>query len=85
MKLLLSIIDKHAPVKKRTDKTGEAPWWGIERNWKTEWQIRRAARLTPWPTVRLRNYVTKLNKKNKKLYYEANLNDIKNAGNFGVL
>ena len=31
---------------------------------------------------RLRNYVTKLNKK-KKLYYEAKINDIKNGTFFG--
>ena len=41
-----------------------------------------------WLTYcKLRNYVTKLNKKKKKLYYEAKINYILNDGKktFGVL
>ena len=82
MKLLLPIIDKHAPVKKLTVRTVKAPW--IDEQLKNCMVERDGAKrvanksgcTSDWLIYRkLRNYMTKLNKK-KKLYYEAKINYI---------
>ena len=83
MKLLLPIIDKHAPVKKVTDRTVKAPWTDEElKNSMVERDGAKGMANKSGCTYdcKLRNYVTKLNKKTKKLYYEAKINDIKNDG-----
>ena len=70
MKLLLPIIDKHAPVKKLTVRTVKAPW--IDEELKSCMVERDGAKgvanksgcTCNWLTCcKLRNYVTKLNKK----------------------
>jgi hypothetical protein len=78
MKLLLPIIDKHAPVKKLTIRTVKAPWIDEElNNCMVERDGVKAVAnksdcTSDWLTYcKLRNDVTKLNKKKKKLYYEA--------------
>lgn len=77
-KLFLEVSDKHAPIKKRTVRKVRAGWIDTElrdcmvqrdeakrvanvSNYETDWQIYR----------KLRNYVTKLNKKKKKVYYDS--------------
>ena len=83
MKLFLPIIDKHATVKKLTDTTVKAPW--IDEELINCMVVRNGAKgvanksccTSDWLTYcKLRNDVTKLNKKKKKLYYEAKINDI---------
>ena len=85
MKLLLPVIDKHAPVKNLTFRTVKAPW--IDEELENCMVERDGAKgvanmsgcTSDWLTYcKLRNDVTKLNTKKKKLYYEANINDIKN-------
>ena len=74
MKLLLPIIDKHAPVKKLTVRTVKAPW--IDEEFKNCMVEKDGAKggahksgcTSDWLTYcKLRNYVTKLNKSKKKL------------------
>ena len=70
MKLLLPIIDKHEPVKKRTVRTVKAQWIDeelkngmVERDGgEKEWVKSLAVHLTG---CKLRNDVTKLNNNNK--------------------
>lgn len=84
-KVSVKVKEKHAPMKKFTLRSINTPWldnefkeYVIERNqakltanrsnFKSDWQVYR----------KLRNFVTKLNIKKKKLYYENRIHKIKN-------
>ncbi len=83
--VFMKVVEKHAPMKKFTVRSISTPWldnelkeYMIERNqakltanrsnFKSDWQV----------YCKLRNFVTKLNKKKKKLCYENRINKIKN-------
>ena len=87
IKCILPIINKHAHVKKLTVRTVKAPW--IDEEFKNCMVERDGAKVvanksgctSDWLNYcKLRNDVTKLNKNNNKLYYEAKIDDIKNDG-----
>lgn len=85
--LLIPVIDKHAPVRRLTVRAARCPWVDEElkecmaqRNEAKE-VAKRSACISDWQVYcKLRNYVTKLNRKKKKLYYELRINDIKHDG-----
>lgn len=83
--VFMKVVEKHAPIKKFTVRSINTPWLDNElkeymternqaklianrSNFKSDWQVYR----------KLRNFVTKLNKKKKKVYYENKINEIKN-------
>lgn len=81
----MPLVDKHAPMKKFTVRSVGAPW--LNRELKEYMVERDQAKLTAnrsgyqsdWQIYcKLRNSVTKVNKKKKKLYYEGRINEIKN-------
>lgn len=87
MKLLIPVIDKHAPVRKLTVRTVSALW--IDEELKKCMSERDKAKVaaiksgssSEWQTYcKIRNNVTKLNRKKKKMYYETKINDIKHDG-----
>ena len=73
MKLPIPVTNKHAPIKKNSHglphhhERDEAK--GMANNYvcTTDWQT----------YCKLRNHLTKLNKKKKKLYYETKIHSIK--------
>ena len=75
MKLLMPVTNKHAPIKKMTVKTVKFPWIDEELN---NFMVEReeakgiannSGFTTDWQTYcKLRNHVTKLNKKKKKIH-----------------
>ena len=67
MKLLLPVIDEHAPVKKRTVRTVKAPW--IDEESKNCMVERDGGNRSGWLT----------DKKKKNLHYEAKINDVAKA------
>ena len=87
MKLLTPVTNKHAPIKKMTVQTVKSPWIDkelknvmVERD-EAKGMANKSGCTTDWQTYcKLRNHVTKLNKKKKKLYYEIKINCIKNDG-----
>ena len=87
MKLLIPVTNKHAPIKKMTVQTLKSLW--IEEELKNGMLERDEAKgmannsgcTTDWKTYcKLRNPVSNLNEKKKKLYYETKINEIKNDG-----
>ena len=86
MKLLLPIIDKNELVQILTVRTVKDPWIDeelkncmVERD-RAKGVAYKSGCTSDWLTYcKLRNYVTKRNKK-KKPYYEAKINDIMNDG-----
>ena len=82
-KLLMPIIDKHAPLKKRTVRNVSSPWldqelrhYMAQRN-EAKVQAIKSGDTQQWDLYRkLRNFVTKLNKIKKNNYYK---NRIENA------
>jgi hypothetical protein len=82
MKLLIPITNRHAPIKKSTVKT--VKWIDeelknvmVDRD-KTKGMANKSGCTNNWQTYcKLKNHVTKLNKK-KKLHYETEKNDIQN-------
>ena len=70
MKLLLPVTDRHAPIKKLTVRTAKSPW--IDDTLKNCMAERDEAKgienkSADWKThSKLRNHLTKLNKKKKK-------------------
>lgn len=87
MKLLLPVMDKHAPVKKLTVKTVKAPWIDEELKKcmadrdRTKRAAMNSGNHSEWQLYcKIRNNVTKLNRKKKKMYYEIKMNDIKHDG-----
>ena len=81
IKLLIPVTNKHAPIKKMTIKTIKSLWIDeefnncmVERDEAKGMEIMSGC-TTDWQTYcKLRNHVTKLNKK-KKLNYETKIND----------
>ena len=83
MKLLIPVTNKHAPIKTMTVKTVKSPWiykspWKmcmVERD-EAKGTANKSGSTSDWQTYcKLRNHVTKLNKKKKKLHYETKIND----------
>ena len=76
MKLLIPVTNKHAPIKKMTVTTVKSPWIDeelkngmVERD-EAKGMAIKSGSTTDWQTYfKLRNHVTKLNK--KKLHYET--------------
>ena len=74
MKLLIQVTIKHAPIKKITVKTVKSPWIDeelknviVERD-EAKGMANKSDRTTDWQTYcKLRNDLTKQNKKKKKL------------------
>ena len=67
MKLLIPVTNKHAPMKKMSAKTVKSPWIDGE----AKGMANKSGCTTDWQTYcKLRNHVTKLNKKKKKLHFE---------------
>ena len=81
----MPLVEKYAPLKKFTVRNISTPWidneikkhmvecdqaklTAIRSGYKSDWQVYR----------KLRNFVTKLNKKKKKLYYITKINNINN-------
>ena len=77
MKLLLPVMDKHAPVKKLTLKTVKAPWIDEAERDRMKGPIRSGNYSECQDYCKIRNNVTKLNRKKKKMYYVTKINDIK--------
>ena len=85
MKLLIPVTKKYAPIKKMTVKTVKSLWideefknYIVERD-EAKGMANKSGCKTDWQTYcKLRNHVTKRNKKKKKLLYETNINYIKN-------
>ena len=84
MQLFLSVADKHAPVRKQTVKSVRSPW--IDNEIKTSMTLRNAAKqkasesgsLADWQIYcKLRNNVTKMNRKKKKCYYQTRINEVR--------
>lgn len=82
--ILTTIADHHAPLKKFTVRSVNTSW--LDKELKEHMMERDQAKSTAllsslksdWQIYRkLRNFVTKLNKKKKKLYYENRINEIK--------
>lgn len=75
--LLLSVIDRHAPIRKLTVRNVNAPWLDkelrdnmTERN-RAKTEAIRSGGAQQWAIYRrLRNHVTKLNKIKKRKYYQ---------------
>lgn len=85
--LLGPVMDKHAPVRRLTVKSLRCPW--VDEELKDCMAQRREAKEAANRSgstsdrqvyCKLRNYITKLNRKKKKLHYESRLNDIKHDG-----
>jgi hypothetical protein len=85
MKRLIPVTNKHGPIKKMTVKTVESPWiyeefknCMVERD-EAKGMAIKSGSPTDWQTYcKLRNHVTKLNKKTNKLHYETKTDYIKN-------
>ena len=84
MQLFLSVADKHAPIRKHTVKSVRAPW--IDNEIKDYMTLRNTAKKkasesgspVDWQIYcKLRNEVTKMNRKKKKCYYQTRINEIK--------
>ena len=82
--ILMTIVDYHVPLKKFTVKNVNTPW--LDKELKEHMRERDQVKLTAissslksdWQIYcKLRNFVTKSNKKKKKLYYENRINEIK--------
>lgn len=80
LNILLPVMNKHAPVKKWTVRTYQAPW--VDQKLKTYMHQRNDAKRLARRTksvedkqkyCKLRNFVTKLNLKKKKQYYVQQL------------
>ena len=85
--LLVPVMDKHAPVRKLTVRAVRAPWVDDElkecmaQRGDAKGVAKRSGCTSDWQVYcKLRNYVTKLNKKKKKLFYESRINEIKHDG-----
>lgn len=83
MKLLAPVMDKHAPVRRLTVRAARAPWVdeelkGYMGQRENEREVaKKSGFLYDWQIYcKLRNYVTNLNRKKKKLY-ESRINCIK--------
>lgn len=81
MKLILSVADRHAPIKKCTVKTVEAQWIDDEvRNCMANRNnVKRKAIesgcLVDWQNYcKIRNQVTKLNRRKKRGYFQTRIN-----------
>ena len=93
MELLIPYTNKQAPfIKKLTVKTVKSLWINeelnncmVERD-DAKGMANKSGCTTDWKTYsKLRNHVTKLNKKKKKLYNKTNINNIKNdSKSFGA-
>lgn len=91
MTFFLSVIDKHAPIKKLNVRTVKAPW--IDEELKScmvgRGEVKGVANKSVCTSdlqtyCKLKSYVTKLNKK-KKTLHETKINDIKYNGKcFGI-
>ena len=84
MKLRLPLTNKHAPINKMTVKSVESLWIdeelknGMVGRDEAKGMANKSGCTADWQTYcKLRNHMTKLNKKKKKLYYETKINDIK--------
>lgn len=82
--LLGKVIDKHAPVKKRTVRNVRSSWIDDElkdcmtQRDQAKEMANKSSYISDWQIYRkLRIYVIKLNKRKKKLYYENLINNIK--------
>ncbi len=83
--ILMPIVNRHAPLRKFTVRNTRTPWLDHEtrEHMKLRDQAKKTAILTgyelDWVIYRkLRNYVTKLNRMKKKLYYENRITGSKN-------
>jgi len=88
-KLFLSLIDKHAPLKKFTVRNKVTPWLDdeLKKSMQIRCQMKRTAVNTgnkcDWDLYRkMRNSVAKLNKKKKKIYFENHVKIIESYGMF---
>lgn len=81
------VLDKHAPIKKYTVKNVKAPW--IDNELRSLMADRDVAKGTAiktgnkddWETYcKLRNQVTKINRKNKKMFFKLKINECKYDG-----
>jgi len=84
-KEFLSLIDKHAPLKKFTVRNNVTPWLDdeLKDSMKITCQMKRTAvtagNKCDWDVYRkMRNSVTKLNKKKKKIYFDNHVKNISN-------
>jgi len=82
-KLFLSLIDKHAPLKKFTVRNKVTPWLDdeLKKSMQIRCQMKRTAVNTgnkcDWDLYRkMRNSVAKLNKKKKKIYFENHVKKV---------
>lgn len=82
--LITKVIDKHAPIRKQAVRNVAAPWLDkdLKQYMKHRDEVRTQAiktnQLEKWNEYRkLRNFVTKLNKNKKRLYYQKKINEVK--------
>ena len=86
--LLMPIIEKHAPLRKKTVKHAKAPW--LDEEMRDQMMARdrakaeaiRSGESQQWDTYRkMRNYVTKLNKAKKRAHYQNKIVQARLDGN----